>query len=294
VNVEKITEAEIVDVLMGGASPELVERVKAAMAADPHLAAKYDDWARFMPVIHKQTVPMREMVANVRQRVHERLPFEYPALYTQSLEPLEQGRFSRPPRVMFFHRTWVKASMAAAAALAVALVSAYLMMGGPNLISRAGNSGHAELTGDRYAFSWKNWNSRRSENVPNTVPAEQIAPGQSSGLVVNRVAVRVRDGAQVQIGVNEVIQNAGTVAYEAPAGVAAGALSVRIPEGVVQGMEGPGSYEISVMPGKSTFLQAYSGRVKIMMGQQGEVNLQAGEMVSLQAGQKPVLVTREK
>ena len=103
-----VTEAEIIDVLLGHADAALVERVEQAIQDDLEAAELYAQWSGLVPVIRAQTEPARGLRDRVRQGVMGRLraapggpghsgESERPTIHVtrdkvRSLEELDLGR----------------------------------------------------------------------------------------------------------------------------------------------------------------------------------------------------------
>lgn len=69
----RITEAEIIDVLMGGADAELEARVREAVRTDPQAAALYSEWSRTLPGIAAAAAPSKELCDRISAGVMESL-----------------------------------------------------------------------------------------------------------------------------------------------------------------------------------------------------------------------------
>jgi len=113
-------------------------------------------------------------------------------------------------------------------------------------------------------------------------------------VLPNDVRLSIGRDAEVFVKADEVWQTGGTIAYtvggQSNPSHDEAFFAVRIPQGVVQTMEGASVYEISVIPGKSTVLQVESGRVRIISNRQSELIVKAGEVASLEEARSPMLL----
>ena len=72
-NKRAVTEAEIIDVLLGDADPVLEAQVRQAVRHDPRVASLYVQWNRVIPAIQQSAAPFKGMNQRVRDRVMSRL-----------------------------------------------------------------------------------------------------------------------------------------------------------------------------------------------------------------------------
>ena len=91
-NRKRTREAEILDVLLGGATPALEERVREAAQSDLAQAALYTQWSDTVEATRDPVSQANEMVISLSMRIHERLsedslnvddlplPLEFPSL----------------------------------------------------------------------------------------------------------------------------------------------------------------------------------------------------------------------
>lgn len=286
----KITEAEIVDVLLGGADPQLAARVKDAIARDEKAAALYDEWARVLPLMRAQTAPARQLAASVQKRVHERLPYEYPSLYTssKSLARLEQGHYGKPlaSRRLTVSATWGLYAAAAAAAAIIAVFSISYFAGSPGTPLASG-AGSLELAATRATERQLSW--MLPDDKPPVLPATDLQKGAEATTLdlPGGPQIRIQEGAEVFVKDSAIWQTAGTVQYTVSQH-SAGEFNVRIPQGVVYAMES--IYEISVIPGRSTLLQVASGRVRIVTSRGSELNVESGQTATLEDNKDAMLL----
>ena len=72
-SVARLSEQQIVDVLLGGGGPEALQRLNEAVMRDPRTARRVNRWAEFAPFVAQQSKPVQRMSQRVREKVAARL-----------------------------------------------------------------------------------------------------------------------------------------------------------------------------------------------------------------------------
>ena len=276
----KITEADIVDMLIGGRSAEEVERIKTAIAHDPKLAAAYDDWSQVIPFIYEKTKQARETSKTVRKYVGDRLAYEFPIIYTPSV-PWNEEKISNIGLAALriytaFSRNWLRVTLASCTAAIVAVVSVYFLVLQGDERSITDRSRHAEITSKFAVSEVLKTIHPKEKNALQSVPEwDENGSGKAFVTLPDQVKISIEKNADIQIKSKELCQSGGTVYYDVPEGKAE-LFCIRIPQGVVLTMGNAAVYEISVIPGKSSLLQVGHGSVRIV-GERQESVVQAGE-----------------
>ncbi len=274
---DKVTEAELVDVVLGGADRAQEERVLRAVAENPKLAALYDEWTRFIPIVREQVAPVKEMTARVQQRIHERLPFEFPALYTSSL-PLKESEH-RYLNWSSYKKRFKKVRQAAltiAAMFLAAILGALLMHGGAMFHNN--DTAVAELMDNRI-FA-------RNARVLETGDEFTASGGNATLLRINNAAeLNAHPGAQIYVeSASSVSQSNGVVKYnitKATHSSRSGAFRVRVADGIVHTINSQFIVDLSAgRPGKVSVLQ---GEVILLNGNGAGVLIKEGQEKSLGA-----------
>lgn len=74
----KITEPEILEVLLGGADPALEARVRQSLRLRPESGALYVQWAGVVPLLQGAVASLRQMNRRIGEHVMDRLSREDP------------------------------------------------------------------------------------------------------------------------------------------------------------------------------------------------------------------------
>jgi len=70
---DSIFESEIIDVLLGQASPEVVRQVRKARRANPEVKELYDRWAKIVPAMKEENLRGKSITQNVCSQLMEQL-----------------------------------------------------------------------------------------------------------------------------------------------------------------------------------------------------------------------------
>lgn len=89
----KVTEPEIVDVLLGGADPALEARVRQAVRQDLTAATRYAEWAGALPPLQHELAPIRVLGEEARQAVMAQLAADK-AVCREGRVPLPDDRLA--------------------------------------------------------------------------------------------------------------------------------------------------------------------------------------------------------
>ncbi len=74
----KVTEAEIVDVLLGGADESVEARVMDAVSQDESAASVYRQWSEIIQVVRRESLSAQETVNRIREAVNRRVAHATP------------------------------------------------------------------------------------------------------------------------------------------------------------------------------------------------------------------------
>ena len=274
----RLREAEVLDVLLGGASPELAKRVQEDAASDLALGALYTRWADTLEAIQEPVTEAGESVVAFSARIHNLLADEMPAIEDYS-EPL--------PKRLQGNRRVFRVALGAAACILIVIAVGLLA-----------SIGYTRITMPLVA-----------EAVSGRVIAEPVDGKGVSRVVVAgerfRLPVRIRfeEGAQasfrfsggdrmrstgvvseVEIKASRLMrQEAGTLTYRVEHDTRAAAFVVETPQGRVVDLGT--EFDVTVTEPRATVVRVKAGRVR--------VEPQQGQSVETKEGEQTILTTTQ-
>lgn len=263
-----ISHAEIVDVVLGGAEPDLEARVHHAARTGLRDGAAYDAWARAAQQVSDAVEPLRASCDQVNEAVMARVA----SMPVHPFEVLEADALPEP------RRPWRVAAGALAAVLLLVLAAAgYTFLGGPRAVVRAlegeawvqarnAEGRDAIANGDRYRF-----------------PVD-ISLGEGARLhlaLPHETEVTLASTASVRFEAPRTArQTTGTVVYRVnQRGGSLADFTVQVPQGriVDLGTE----FEVTVREGAPTEIRILEGSVDVVPAAGAGVSASAGERALL-------------
>lgn len=128
----KITDSDIIDFLMGDASPDLEQRVRHAVQTDTKVAALHAEWSAILPVMEQEREVQKALQKRALDRVMQRVAAEKTNQQESIPSRLDWGRL-RP--------SWKGVCGALAAAACLVLIAGYLALSlGPSGPDQVGSA----------------------------------------------------------------------------------------------------------------------------------------------------------
>lgn len=231
----RVTEAEIIDVLMGGADAELEARVREAVRTDAQSAALYSEWSQNLTSLSGAAAPSRDLCSRISAGVMESVRDGSARQRGADSGELADWMENEAANWRAGQRWKIRLGVAAAAALLLAGTAGWM------LLPRHATVQIASLTGDGVAWLG-------SETVGEPVPLSTLL-GESLRFPV---IVEVKDGGRLELAYSggvlleaqedtrlrlidalSVNQQTGTAFYRVPDPDAQRPFTVMIPHGSV-------------------------------------------------------------
>lgn len=267
-----ITEAEILDVLLGDADPRLEARVRQAVRHDPRLAILMEQWRGVIPPLRQAAAPLQALNARVREGVLRQLGDQPLAAHFL----VDGAAFEDDPRPRRrLRRRFV--------ALAVA---ALLLAGlcGPATLGWLWPAIHAgRVSGQiRILHADGSFAALRPGERLGLPLRLQAAPGAEAELELADRGSRLRLAGVGEVAIEgrrTVRQISGQAAYRVAPSWLGGRFTVQIPQGAVEDLGT--EFKVTVSGAERSVVQVSEGRVRI--------NQQGGRNVEARAGERAVV-----
>lgn len=270
-----VTEAEIMDVLLGEAEAALEARVRQAVRHDPRAAALYAQWSRVIPAVQRGAEPLKAMNARVSGRVMARIA-RGPVCEPQYF--ISEAELDGPPRGRArLSRRAVALAVAALLLAGVAGPAAWKLMH-PALTAAA-------VTGELVAMLPDGTGARplrAGERL--ALPARlKAAPGARGELRLDGGArLNVVGGGEVVIdGRRRVRQLAGGASYEVAHAWFARNFTVHLAQGAVEDLGT--AFSVRVQGERGAAIRVEQGRVRVSPANGPSAEARQGERALLDA-----------
>ena len=314
----KVTESEIIEVLLGEADGALETRVRQAVHADLKVADLYAQWAAVLPTIRQETDRVQAMGARVRQGVMERLresdtinaPLPRPAGGAGNIESDEARRALQRLRSA---RRWRRVISAVSVAAAMLILIGALLnwkdrrdyqffaveqVTGEGLLLTSNSAFSLEEKGMRsvpkgtmFFFSAEVTDTSHEPEV--VVPLNKVKPRFPARIQVDqggRVNLRFPDKSLLVatgpaildlLNYRTVRQNTGSARYRVAKTDRPGIFTVQVPQGAIQDLGT--EFQVVIRDKQRAVVSVESGRIRILPSQGQGIEATEGERAIMNA-----------